>query len=82
MALDPQQILLIGIPPSAISASTSKFFHRSHAGFFKLVAWNAESVVTETEEKPTTIPKLLSSIYLPKIQAAILGKNPADPQLG
>jgi hypothetical protein len=51
MALDPQQILLIGTPPAAIPASASKFFDAFNVNDFQLVAWNAETFVEETQEK-------------------------------
>jgi hypothetical protein len=51
MAPDPQRILLIGISPAAIPASTSKFFDTFDANDFQLVAWNAESFVAELEER-------------------------------
>jgi hypothetical protein len=51
MALDPQQILLIGMPPAAIPASASKFFDTFDVNDFQLVAWNAETFVAETQEK-------------------------------
>jgi hypothetical protein len=51
MALDPQQILLIGTPPAAIPASASKFFDTFDVNDFQLVVWNAETFVAETQEK-------------------------------
>jgi tetratricopeptide (TPR) repeat protein len=51
MPLDPQQMLLIGISPGAVPVRTSKFFDTFNVNDFQLVAWNAESLVAETQEK-------------------------------
>jgi hypothetical protein len=51
MLLDPQQMLLIGVPASAIPGRTSKFFDTFNVNDFQLVAWDAEAFVAETQEK-------------------------------
>jgi hypothetical protein len=52
MLLDPQQMLLIGISPGAIPVRSSKFFDTFNVDDFQLVAWNAESLIAETQERP------------------------------
>ena len=51
MLLDPQRILLIGIPAEVIPVRTFKFFNAFDVNDFDLVAWNAESLIAETQEK-------------------------------
>ena len=51
MLLDPQRVLLIGIPPEVIPVRTIKFFDAFDVNDFNLLAWNAESFVTETQER-------------------------------
>ncbi len=51
MSLDPQRILFIGIPSGAIPVRSYKFFDTFNVNDFQLVAWNAETFVSETQEK-------------------------------
>jgi hypothetical protein len=51
MPLDTQRTLFIGIPPSAIPARAYKFFDMFNVDEFKLIAWNAGSFISDTEEK-------------------------------
>ena len=50
MLLDPQRILLIGIPAEVIPVRTFKFFDPFDVNDFDLMAWNAESLVAEMQE--------------------------------
>jgi hypothetical protein len=50
MPLDPQRTLFIGIPASAIPARTYKFFDILHVNEFKLIAWNAETFISDIQE--------------------------------
>jgi len=51
MLLDPQRILLIGMPAEVIPARTFKFFDPFDVDDFDLMAWNAESLVVEMQNK-------------------------------
>jgi hypothetical protein len=51
MSLDPQRILFIGMPSGTIRVRASKFFDMFNINDFQLVAWNAKTFVTETQEK-------------------------------
>ena len=51
MLLDPQRILSIGMPPGAVPVRSSKFFDTFNVNEFQLLAWNAETLVGEIEEK-------------------------------
>ena len=51
MLFNPQRILLIGMPAEVIPVRTFKFFDAFDVNDFDLVAWNAESLVAETQEK-------------------------------
>jgi hypothetical protein len=51
MLLDPKRILLIGMRAEVIPVRTFKFFDAFDVNDFDLVAWNAESLVAETQEK-------------------------------
>jgi hypothetical protein len=51
MLLDPQRILLIGLPPEVMPIRTFKFFDAFDVNDFDLMAWDAESFVAEMQEK-------------------------------
>ena len=51
MLLDPQRILLIGMPPEVIPVRTLKFFDAFDINDFNFVAWNAEGLLAEIQEK-------------------------------
>jgi hypothetical protein len=50
MLLDRQRMLLIGMPANAIAVRTCKFFDSFNVNEFRLVAWNAETFVAETQD--------------------------------
>jgi hypothetical protein len=51
MPLDPQRTLFIGMPASAIPARTYKFFDMFNVNEFKLIVWNTETFISDTQEK-------------------------------
>ena len=51
MRLDPQRLLFIGTAAEAIPVPKSKFFDAFNVMDFQLVAWNAETFITEIQEK-------------------------------
>jgi hypothetical protein len=51
MPMDAQRILFIGMPVKTIPVRTAKFFETFNITDIELIAWNAETLVTETQEK-------------------------------
>jgi len=60
MLLDPQRLLLIGMPAEVIPARTFKFFDPFDVDDFDLMAWNAESLVVEMQKKTDNLFKAIT----------------------